>query len=97
MKQVCGIFSRILNLFQRLESQRAVQDHKTERHMRGFTASGKRQELTIGGENALGSHGMGMRIEVGAAPHRSPPAWGGALPQKSTNRPPIRIEFAPSE
>ncbi len=59
--------------------------------------SGKRQELANGGENALANQGMGMRMEVGAALRPLPSAWGNALPQKSTNRRPIRIEFAPGE
>ena len=35
-------------------------------HDGGRVGRGKRQELTIGNENAVGNQGMGMRIEVGA-------------------------------
>ena len=35
-------------------------------HDGGRVGRGKRQELAIGSENAVGNHGMGMLIEVGA-------------------------------
>ena len=41
MNRVCSIFSQILNLFPRLEFQRAFQDQKAERHTRGFTSWGQ--------------------------------------------------------
>ena len=41
MNRVCSIFSRLLQLFPRLEFQRAVKDHKAERHARGFTCWGQ--------------------------------------------------------
>jgi len=41
MNRVCSIFSQLLQLFSRLEFQRAVKDHKAERHMRGFTSWGQ--------------------------------------------------------
>ena len=38
MNRVCSIFSQLLQLFPRVEFQRAVKDHKAERHARGFTS-----------------------------------------------------------
>jgi len=36
-----SVFSQLLQLFPRLEFQRAVQDHRAERHARGFTCWGQ--------------------------------------------------------
>jgi len=41
MNRVCSIFSQLLQLFPRPEFERAVKDHKTERHARGFTSWGQ--------------------------------------------------------
>ena len=41
MNRVCSIFSQLLQLFPRVEFQRAVKDHKAERHARGFTSWGQ--------------------------------------------------------
>ena len=41
MNRVCSIFSQLLQLFSRIEFQRAVNDHKAERHMRCFTSWGQ--------------------------------------------------------
>ena len=41
MNQVCSIFSQVLQLFSRGEFERAVKDHKAERHARGFTSWGQ--------------------------------------------------------
>jgi hypothetical protein len=41
MNRVCSIFSQLLQLFPRLEFERAVKDHKAEYHMRGFTSWGQ--------------------------------------------------------
>ena len=37
----CSIFNQLLQLFPRLEFQRAVQDTQAERHARGFTCWGQ--------------------------------------------------------
>jgi Transposase DDE domain/Domain of unknown function (DUF4372) len=37
LNRVCSIFSQLLQLFPRIEFQKAVQKHKAERHARGFT------------------------------------------------------------
>ncbi len=41
MNRVCSIFSQLLQLFPRAEFERAVKDHQTERHARGFTSWGQ--------------------------------------------------------
>jgi len=41
MNRVCSIFSQLLQLFPRAEFERAVKDHKAERHARGFTSWGQ--------------------------------------------------------
>src|SRR6266568_1576523 len=39
--KVCGIFSQVLKLFSRGEFEKAVKEHKAERHARGFTSWGQ--------------------------------------------------------
>ena len=41
MYKVCGIFSQMLKLFSRGEFEKAVKEHETERHARGFTSWGQ--------------------------------------------------------
>lgn len=41
MNRVCSIFSQLLQLFPRVEFERAVKEHKAERHARGFTSWGQ--------------------------------------------------------
>src|SRR6202166_4569779 len=41
MYKVCSIFSQVLRLFSRGEFERAVKEHKAERHARGFTSWGQ--------------------------------------------------------
>ena len=41
MSRVCSIFSQLLQLFPGMEFERAVHDHKAERHARGFTSWGQ--------------------------------------------------------
>jgi len=38
--KVCSIFSQVLKLFSRGEFEKAVKEHKAERHARGFTSWG---------------------------------------------------------
>ena len=40
MYKVCSIFSQVLRLFSRGEFEKAVKEHKAERHARGFTSWG---------------------------------------------------------
>ena len=39
--KVCSIFSQVLKLFGRAEFEKAVKEHKAERHARGFTSWGQ--------------------------------------------------------
>ena len=39
--KVCSIFSQVLKLFSRAEFEKAVKEHKAERHARGFTSWGQ--------------------------------------------------------
>lgn len=41
MNRVCSIFTQILQLFPRVQFQQAVEEHKAERHARGFTCWGQ--------------------------------------------------------
>jgi hypothetical protein len=41
MTQVCSVFSQLLQLFPHREFARAVQEHKAERHAKGFTCWGQ--------------------------------------------------------
>jgi len=41
MYKVCSIFSQVLKLFSRGEFEKAVKEHKAERHARGFTSWGQ--------------------------------------------------------
>jgi hypothetical protein len=41
MNRVCSIFAQLLQLFPRVQFQQAVQQHKAERHARGFTCWGQ--------------------------------------------------------
>jgi len=41
MNRVCSIFAQLLQLFPRTQFQEAVQQHKAERHARGFTCWGQ--------------------------------------------------------
>ncbi len=41
MNRVCSIFSQVLKLFSRGEFEKAVKEHKAERHARGFTSWGQ--------------------------------------------------------
>jgi hypothetical protein len=41
MNQVCSIFSQALKLFSRGDFEKAVKEHKAERHARGFTSWGQ--------------------------------------------------------
>jgi len=41
MNRVCSIFSQLLQLFPRVEFEKAVREHRAERHARGFTCWGQ--------------------------------------------------------
>jgi hypothetical protein len=48
MNPVCSIFSQLLQLFSRVEFEGAVQQHKAERHARGFTCWGQFVAMLFG-------------------------------------------------
>src|SRR5438034_10289004 len=41
MYKVCSIFSQVLKLFSRGDFEKAVKEHRAERHARGFTSWGQ--------------------------------------------------------
>ncbi|PYT19632.1 MAG: hypothetical protein DMG57_44710 [Acidobacteria bacterium] len=41
MYKVCSIFSQVVKLFSRGDFEKAVKEHKAERHARGFTSWGQ--------------------------------------------------------
>ena len=41
MNRACGVFSQLLQLFPRLEFERAVKEQQAERHARGCTSWGQ--------------------------------------------------------
>ena len=46
--KVCSIFSQVLKLFSRGEFEKAVKEHKAERHARGFTSWGQFMAMLFG-------------------------------------------------
>ena len=45
VNRVMSVFSQLLHRFPRLEFQRAVKEHRAERHARGFTCWGSRPRV----------------------------------------------------
>ena len=83
MNRVCSIFSRLLQLFPRLEFQRAVKDHKAERHARGFTCWGQLVAMLfcqLGSVNSLRDITNGLAASEGKLRHLGLPA----APKRST-------------
>jgi hypothetical protein len=85
MIRFCSIFSQILQLFSRVEFQRAVKETKAERHARGFTCWGQFVAMLfcqLGRAHSLREITGGLRSCEGklrhlgiAAPHRSTLAY----------------------
>jgi Domain of unknown function (DUF4372) len=48
MYKVCSIFSQVLKLFSRGDFEKAVKEHKAERHARGFTRGSQRHLADVG-------------------------------------------------
>ena len=48
MNRFCSIFSQLLQLFSRVESQQAVKETQAERHARGFTCWGQFVAMLFG-------------------------------------------------
>ena len=44
--KLCNMFSQVLKLFSRGEFERAVKEHKAERHARGFASWGQFMALS---------------------------------------------------
>lgn len=82
MNRVCSIFSQLLQLFPRVEFEKAVKEHQAERHARGFTCwgqfvamlfchLGKAQSLREICGGLAASEGKLRHLGIGAAPKRS--------------------------
>jgi hypothetical protein len=52
--KVCSIFSQVLKLFSRGEFEKAVKEHKAERHARGFTSWGQFMAMLFCQSSSLG-------------------------------------------
>jgi Domain of unknown function (DUF4372) len=79
MNRVCSIFSQLLQLFSRVEFEAAVQQHKAERHARGFTCWGQFVAMLfcqLGRAHSLAaSEGKLKHLGVPTAPSRSTLAY----------------------
>ena len=86
MYKVCSIFSQVLKLFSRGEFEKAVKEHQTERHARGFTSWGQFTAMLfcqLGGAHSLREicgglaccEGLMKHLGVPAAPKRSTLAY----------------------
>jgi len=82
VNRVCSIFSQLLQLFPRVEFEKAVKEHQAERHARGFTCwgqfvamlfchLGKAQSLREICGGLAASEGKLRHLGIGAAPKRS--------------------------
>lgn len=83
MNRVCSIFSQLLRLFPRAEFERAVKQHKAERHARGFTSWGQfvaMEFCQLGGAQSLREICGGLASCEGKLRHLGIPL----APKKST-------------
>lgn len=83
MNRVCSIFSQMLQLFPRAEFERAVKEHKAERHARGFTSWGQfvaMEFCQLGGAQSLREICGGLASCEGKLKHLGIPL----APKKST-------------
>ncbi len=83
MNRVCSIFSQLLQLFPRAEFQQAVQQHRAERHARGFTCWGQFIAMLfcqLGRAHSLAEITQGLAASEGKLQHLGLPA----APKKST-------------
>jgi hypothetical protein len=60
--KVCSIFAQVLKVFSRGEFERAVREHKAERHARGFTSWGQFVAMVF---CQLGSAGGTQEVHLG--------------------------------
>lgn len=83
MYKVCSIFSQVLKLFSRGEFEKAVKEHKAERHARGFTSWGQFMAMLfcqLGGAHSLREICGGLACCEGQLKHLGVPV----APKKST-------------
>ena len=81
--KVCSIFSQVLKLFSRGEFEKAVKEHKAERHARGFTSWGQFLAMRfcqLGRAHSLREICGGLACCEGQLKHLGVPA----APKKST-------------
>ena len=81
--KVCSIFSQVLKLFSRGEFEKAVKEHKAERHARGFTSWGQFMAMLfchLGGAHSLREICGGLACCEGQLKHLGVPV----APKKST-------------
>jgi hypothetical protein len=83
MNRVCSIFAQVLGLFSRGEFQQAVEQHKAERHARGFTCWGQCVAMLfchLGQARSLREICQGLAASEGKLKHLGIPK----APQRST-------------
>lgn len=83
MYKVCSIFSQVLKLFSRGDFEKAVKEHKAERHARGFTSWGQFVAMLfcqVGRAHSLREICGGLACCEGQLKHLGVPA----SPKKST-------------
>jgi Domain of unknown function (DUF4372)/Transposase DDE domain len=83
MNQVCSIFSQVLKVFSRGAFERAVKEHKAERHARGFTSWGQFMAMLfcqLGRAHSLREIRGGLACCEGQLKHLGVPV----APKKST-------------
>lgn len=76
MNRVCSIFAQLLQLFPRTKFQAAVQQHKAERHARGFTCWGQfvaRMFCQMAGAKSLREICQGLAASEGKLRHLGVP------------------------
>ena len=81
--KVCSIFSQVLKLFSRGEFEKAVKEHKAERHARGFTSWGQFMAMLfcqLGRAHSLREICGGLACGEGQLKHLGVPV----APKKST-------------
>ena len=83
MDKVCSIFSQVLKLFSRGDFEKAVKEHKAERHARGFTSWGQFMAMLfcqLGRAHSLREICGGLACCEGQLKHLGVPV----VPKKST-------------
>src|SRR5437879_8560292 len=81
--KVCSIFSQVLKLFSRGEFEKAVKEHKAERHARGFTSWGQFMAMLfcqLGGAHSLREICGGLACCEGQLKHLGVPVGPRSRP-----------------